>query len=865
MRARLSFLALSLSAAVLVGLELRTSYQAELAAATREVTDLALLLESKIDTEYSAASEIAAIMARDIDAAALTPAQAAVRGAQVRRWLASYLAIIPSASALRIFDAQGNRLYTTTEAEVPFNIADRDFFQQFQQDPARSLIHSKVMLGRTTGRLSQYVARAIRGPQGEFKGIALVAIDLERLQQHFKRINVGSDGVLSLGQLADGAIVVRHPGRPELPVQQPLAVPGLADLRQSGEARVLSYPSPVDGHERLYAQRVVGRHPLFVSVGLAPVDYLANWWRHAVSTVLLALLALGLLALALWRAARADAARDADAQRLRASEARFRALIDHNAAPILQIDPATGLILDANAAACTFYGWTHDQIVAKHIQEVNQLPPERVAELRAQALSEQRQVFHFPHRLASGEVRCVEVHTTPVEVGGHVMLVSIIHDVTERQAVEEQLARASAENQDLYDHAPCGYHTLDAQGRIVRINAVGRDWLGGADQAIEGRPISDFFTPEGVEIFRENFPIFLREGRIEALEFDLNTPGGPRHVSVSATAIRDAQGNFIGSRSVMYDVTALQEARQALARLTAEQQAMLDTDMIGIVRVRDLHIHWVNRGMLRMFGYAEGELEGQTARRLFVDVETADRVGEQATQALEKGQRFRITTQLRHRDGHLLWIDLSGSRAQGGDDESLWLLADVTALKAQQQAIEHAALHDALTGLPNRGLLNERLALALARGRRAQATFAVCFLDLDGFKAVNDRFGHRQGDVLLRQLAVRLQAAVRGGDLACRLGGDEFVLLLTDAASASDYEAVIARVLAEVARAFVLEDGVVAEVSASVGVALYPQHGSQADVLMRLADHAMYQAKLSGRNRVVLAAAELPLMPSHHA
>ena len=178
----------------------------------------------------------------------------------------------------------------------------------------------------------------------------------------------------------------------------------------------------------------------------------------------------------------------------------------------------------------------------------------------------------------------------------------------------------------------------------------------------------------------------------------------------------------------------------------------------------------------------------------------------------------------------------------------------VAALGEQQERLRYLADHDDLTGLPNRRLLSDRMRQAIARANRGHGKIAVCYLDLDGFKPVNDLHGHAEGDRLLVEVARRLRANSRAHDTVSRLGGDEFVLMLTDLESSEQCREVIERVTAGLAQPYALSGGATAGISASVGVALYPGPDDPGivgpDLLLRRADQAMYQAKKAGRDQI---------------
>lgn len=424
-------------------------------------------------------------------------------------------------------------------------------------------------------------------------------------------------------------------------------------------------------------------------------------------------------------------------------------------------------------------------------------------------------------------------------------------DITHRVATEARLAAFSHDLQDLYDHAPCGYHSLDAEGRYLRINDTELAWLGYTREEVNGkmRP-TDFFTPEGKEQFARCFPAFLIDGEIHDIEYDLVCRDRPsRRVSINATAATDEQGRFVMSRGIMYDVTDLHQSREQLRQMALEQQAMLDNDVIGIVKLRDRQAVWTNRALGRIFGYESNELLGQPSRILYIDDESYGALGAAAYPVLRSGGQFRQQLEMVRKDGARIWIDMSGVLLLAAGDESMWLLDDITPAKKYQAQIERMAHTDGLTGLPNRRLLAERMSQALALARRQGYRTAVCYVDLDGFKQVHDQFGHASGDHLLAEIGRRLPGLLRGHDTAARLGDDEFVLLLTQLGDEEECLAILRCVLVQIAAPILLDGGKMAQVSASIGVAQAPIDGVLPEELLRRADAAMYEAKRLGRNQ----------------
>lgn len=202
----------------------------------------------------------------------------------------------------------------------------------------------------------------------------------------------------------------------------------------------------------------------------------------------------------------------------------------------------------------------------------------------------------------------------------------------------------------------------------------------------------------------------------------------------------------------------------------------------------------------------------------------------------------------RNKEGEVMMEWLSLSCVQNEHDDGSHYVAvfsEITHLADRLSDMEHLAYHDALTELPNRILLADRLELALANADRKKEFLAVCYLDLDGFKPINDQFGHEAGDEVLKVIAQRLLTVLRTNDTVSRVGGDEFVLLLGDLKKTDDYKELLTRVLFEVEQAIQLEKEIV-KVTASIGVTIYPLDNSMVDDLVQHADRAMYKAKQAG-------------------
>ena len=261
-----------------------------------------------------------------------------------------------------------------------------------------------------------------------------------------------------------------------------------------------------------------------------------------------------------------------------------------------------------------------------------------------------------------------------------------------------------------------------------------------------------------------------------------------------------------------------------------------------------------NGSFSELTGYPKEELIGHDAAMLQSGHDDGQLwAGMQA--ALVTKSHWKGQVWLRRKEGALvaLQVTVTAVKDDGGNvHRYIGLCSDVNDQKRRQQQIEHLAYHDALTSLPNRTLLADRMRQALARAKRQKTMVAICYLDLDGFKPVNDLHGHKSGDMLLVRMAQRLLLSVRHQDTVARLGGDEFVLLLSDLVDPPEWQNVVHRVQQAVREPYYLSDGCVVKVSASIGVTVFPDDPSEPDMLLRHADQAMYQAKHGGRDQVVL-------------
>lgn len=386
-------------------------------------------------------------------------------------------------------------------------------------------------------------------------------------------------------------------------------------------------------------------------------------------------------------------------------------------------------------------------------------------------------------------------------------------------------------------------------------------WLHGRSQAGEGERVDDGGALDGVArvmSFRSvsGYPLIVAIGT--PLQDELAPALHRRGTYLAQASVASAL--LLLLTALLLTLLARQRAAmQALAASEARFHATFRQAASGMAHIApDGTLLAANEKFCNLLGYGLAELRGrdtialcdgahQEAQRGRIAACLAAPAGTDAPQA---------ETCYRRKDGSAQWVAETLGAVSDAHGQPVFIIVvaqDIGERKALEARLSHAATHDALTGLPNRVLMLQRLEQALGNARGEGAQVGVLCLDLDGFKQVNDLHGHAMGDLLLQQVAQRLRECLRANDMVARFGGDEFSLLLPVVADAQDCETVARKALQALALPFVLQQAQ-AQISASVGIALYPRHGADANALLAHADHAMYRAKHLGKNQLSWAA-----------
>jgi diguanylate cyclase (GGDEF)-like protein/PAS domain S-box-containing protein len=432
--------------------------------------------------------------------------------------------------------------------------------------------------------------------------------------------------------------------------------------------------------------------------------------------------------------------------------------------------------------------------------------------------------------------------------GNPVALRGTAQDITERKQAEAALSESRDLLQLFIQHAPVALAMFDREMRYV---AVSRRWLemhSLLDREVIGHSQYEIF-PEVPESWRQEHRRCIAGEEIPAEDRRLlRSDGSEQWVRREVRPWRSGDGSIGGIVIFGEDITERKRAEERLqlaaSVFTGAREGITITDLNGTILD-------VNDSFTRITGYSREEVLGKNPRLLKSGLQSKE-FYEKMWSALQCEGHWSGEIWNRSKNGDIFAesLTINAIRAANGQPtQYAALFSDITDVKRHEQQLEHIAHYDPLTGLPNRVLLTNRLRQAMAQALRNKQMLAVAYFDLDGFKAINDRHGHSVGDALLTAIAFRLRRVMREGDTLGRLGGDEFAAVLLDVTDPESVGPAVKRMLEAAADEVQIGD-VYLRASACCGVTYYPQSEEvDADVLLRQAGQAMYQAKLAGKNR----------------
>jgi len=566
---------------------------------------------------------------------------------------------------------------------------------------------------------------------------------------------------------------------------------------------------------------------------------------------------------------------------------------------MLLIEPNTGQIINANASATSFYGYSLEQIKELKIQQINLLSANQVAQERRAAKAENRNYFIFRHKLADETVKTVQVYSSPIKFKGQELLFSIIRDISSERLVQEQLWHYQSNLEAMVDEQVKVLNKQSEQhARLLLIGIISLSILSvfliyllhrKVKADIQVNTLSKIVeqSPISIATLDANGNVTYSNNQFNASQ-DIrkrNTDTGNsnflnsylKHNSSFSEAIekeqnaltwqgelfsKDVNGDDFWEYANIYPLAgAFHNAKQVIIsqNITAQKEYEKELRLASTVfhtateavMICDAHnrILAINKAFTEITGYTEQEAIGGCPSLLKSGHHDGEFYQQMFSQLEDTGQwQGEICNRRKNGEVYYEWLAITALTGPTGKPEAyVSLFSDITKRKLAEDKIYHQANYDTLTGLANRSLFSDRLKHCLNVAERESGQVALMFIDLDGFKQINDTLGHAQGDVLLQGVAKRLIKMLRKSDVVSRLGGDEFAVILSTADDIYSIERVASKIVQEVARPFNL-GGKKGYVTASIGIALFPEDGMNSEDLLQKADNAMYRAKSGGKN-----------------
>jgi diguanylate cyclase (GGDEF)-like protein/PAS domain S-box-containing protein len=540
---------------------------------------------------------------------------------------------------------------------------------------------------------------------------------------------------------------------------------------------------------------------------------------------------------------------------LKISEERYHQMFETNQAIKLVINPQDGSIIEANEAAIHFYGYSKEKLLTLKISNINTLSSAQIQLEMLRAKNEERLYFNFKHRLASGEIRDVEVYSGPIKTSQGTLLYSVIHDITNRTIIEKILHQQNAYlNSILRASQELAIIATDLAFKINYYNS--------AAEQLFNRPVKKIIKQSFIEthchlfnaanLLLQAYPMIEENSEYKTItswqENDL-----VRHVEWRIAGIRDDDFVLIGYLLIAHDISERKRFEQDL-KLAATAFETFEAIVITDSNNRILR---VNSAFNEITGYTLEEVIGKTPRVLRSNWHDANFYREMWNSLKEKGHwQGEIYNKRKNGEIYPEWLTITVVKNNHQEvTHHVATFLDLTERKKQEAKIHYLAYHDCLTNLPNRTAILEQLKRELNRSHHYNKMFgALLFLDLDRFKNINDSLGHAAGDQLLIEVGLRLKKTIHEDNMAGRLSGDEFVIILSDLAEDKNAATTHAQLIAERLRGEISQPYAINDhefyITVSIGITLFPEDDSNESDLLRQADTAMYQAKVQKRTGI---------------
>lgn len=557
-------------------------------------------------------------------------------------------------------------------------------------------------------------------------------------------------------------------------------------------------------------------------------------------------------------------ARDAERRRaeeaLRASEEKYRNIIESIDDAYYEVD-LKGNHTFCNSAMPRLIGITEEEMQGKgnrdrQTPEMQRIVAETFKEVYRTGMPRRAQDWAYVHSngsevWVSGSVQLIK-NDNGVPVGFR----GFLRDITERRKTEQALRESEAKYRGILESIADPYYEVDLHGTLVLVNGAFCRMLGCSESELIGHSHREFHTTEVSSTVYKTFNEVYRTGiPTPSFDWEMRRKDGTSVLGEgSVHLIRDGAGNPIGFRGILRDVTARREMEQALRESEERFRALTNLSSDWYWELDTDFRYTRMEGRRTSLTPLENSFLGKQVWDTGLDTEVPGGWDAQRTVFAMGGSFRNVIMHGMLPNGKPYYISASGEPVFDSEGRFVGyrgVTREVTDQKVAEERIQYLATHDGLTKLPNRVMFSELLNMAIPTARRYNHRFAVLFIDLDRFKFVNDTLGHEAGDQLLQEITARFKQTLRASDVIARLGGDEFVVLIPQVSDVDQVATVARKILSAALKPIVLM-GQECRVTASIGVAMFPDHGEDEQTLMKNADIAMYFAKEEGKNNFQL-------------
>lgn len=505
---------------------------------------------------------------------------------------------------------------------------------------------------------------------------------------------------------------------------------------------------------------------------------------------------------------------------------------------------ADGRIVDINRIGYERLGYTKQEMLGRYIADFNSSEyADQVPRRMAQVQREGHASFESAHIRKDGSVIPIEVNAQIIELGGQPLYYSVVRDITERKQLERELNAREARYRAVIETSADGFWIVGMEGQLLEVNDAYVRLSGYSREELLTMCVSELEAREQPEETASHIEKILQNGHDRFETMHRRKDGSVWPVEIGVTYWPTVGRLFVFATDITERKHREEEQKLAMLVFQNISEAMSVMDSGN-------RIMTVNPAFIQLTGYAAEEVIGKNPNILSSGHHDSEFYRQMWKSLADTGQ-WQGEIWDRRKNGELMaeWLTISTIYDDAGQvHRRVALFSDITKKKEAEEMIWRQANFDPLTQMPNRSMFRGRLEQEIRKSYSGGTSLALCYIDLDRFKEVNDMLGHHVGDDLLVDAARRIASCARESDVVARLGGDEFAVLLTGSPDAAYVERVARDVIAKLVDPFHLS-GEVANVSASIGITLYPDDAADADSLLKNADQAMYLAKSQGRNR----------------